>query len=93
MGRNPPPVMITQREDALKMVRSAMLLAAAFPQLGNQARALAAQLTELVRVMTEMRTQSEQLRTETTRLNDANDASRRPARRQEDHRSMNARAS
>jgi len=71
MGRNPPPVLITQREDALKMVRSAMLLAAAFPQLGNQAKALAARLTELVRVMTEMRAQSEQLRTETTRLNDA----------------------
>jgi septal ring factor EnvC (AmiA/AmiB activator) len=71
MGRNPPPVLITQREDALKMVRSAMLLAAAFPQLGNQARALAARLTELLRVMTEMRAQSEQLRTETTRLNDA----------------------
>lgn len=31
MGRNPPPVIITQREDALKMVRSAMLLARAFP--------------------------------------------------------------
>ena len=32
MGRNPPPVMITRREDALKMVRSAMLLAAPFPR-------------------------------------------------------------
>jgi len=71
MGRNPPPVLITQREDALKMVRSAMLLAAAFPQLGNQAKALAARLNELLRVMTEMRAQSEQLRTETARLNDA----------------------
>jgi septal ring factor EnvC (AmiA/AmiB activator) len=71
MGRNPPPVLITEREDALKMVRSAMLLAAAFPQLGNQAKALAARLNELLRVMTEMRAQSEQLRTETTRLNDA----------------------
>src|SRR5262249_13311637 len=26
MGRNPPPVMVTQRQDALAMVRSAMLL-------------------------------------------------------------------
>ena len=33
MGRNPPPVMITRREDALSMVRSAMLLASAFPEL------------------------------------------------------------
>jgi septal ring factor EnvC (AmiA/AmiB activator) len=71
MGRNPPPVLITQREDALEMVRSAMLLSAAFPELGSQAKALTARLTELVRVMTEIRSQGEQLRTEMTRLNDA----------------------
>jgi septal ring factor EnvC (AmiA/AmiB activator) len=71
MGRNPPPVLITQREDALAMVRSAMLLAAAFPELGNQARDLATRLTQLVAVMTEIRTQGEQLRAEMTRLTDA----------------------
>ena len=71
MGRNPPPVLITQREDALEMVRSAMLLSAAFPELGTQAKALTARLTELVRVMTEIRTQGDQLRAEMTRLNDA----------------------
>ena len=31
MGRNPPPVMITRREDALQMVRSAMAIASADP--------------------------------------------------------------
>ncbi|KAB2937583.1 MAG: peptidoglycan DD-metalloendopeptidase family protein [Hyphomicrobium sp.] len=71
MGRNPPPVLITQREDALEMVRSAMLLSAAFPELGNQAKALTARLNELIRVMTEIRTQGDQLRNEMTRLNDA----------------------
>ncbi len=71
MGRNPPPVLITQREDALKMVRSAMMLAAAFPELGDQARALAARLNELVRVMSEIRTQGQNLRAEMTRLTDA----------------------
>ena len=71
MGRNPPPVLITQREDALEMVRSAMLLSAAFPELGTQAKALTVRLTELVRVMTEIRTQRDQLRTEMTRLTDA----------------------
>lgn len=70
MGRNPPPVLITQREDALEMVRSAMLLSAAFPELGSQAKALTARLNELVRVMTEIRTQRDQLRNEMTRLND-----------------------
>jgi len=71
MGRNPPPVLFTQREDALKMVRSAMLLAATFPELGDQARALATRLNELVRVMTEIRAQGEQLRAEMTRLNES----------------------
>lgn len=71
MGRNPPPVLITRREDALEMVRSAMLLSAAFPELGSQAKALMTRLNELVRVMTEIRTQGEQLRAEMTRLTDA----------------------
>ncbi|MGI9402913.1 MAG: murein hydrolase activator EnvC family protein, partial [Hyphomicrobium sp.] len=71
MGRNPPPVLITQREDALKMVRSAMMLAAAFPEMRSQALALAGRLTELVRIMTEIRDQSEQLKAEMTRMTDA----------------------
>jgi len=71
MGRNPPPVLITQREDALKMVRSAMMLAAAFPEMRGQALALADRLNELVRVKTEIRDQSQQLRTEMTRMTDA----------------------
>ena len=71
MGRNPPPALITQREDALKMVRSAMMLAAAFPEMRGQALALANRLTEMVRVMTEIRDQSEKLKAEMTRLTDA----------------------
>jgi murein hydrolase activator len=71
MGRNPPPVMITKREDALSMVRSAMLLAAAFPNLRKDALALAEQLNDLVRVMTDIRTESEKLKVETVKLNDA----------------------
>src|SRR5207247_8105369 len=53
------------------MVRSAMLLASAFPALRSQAVALAGQLNDLVRVMTSIRTEGDKLRTETTRLNDA----------------------
>jgi septal ring factor EnvC (AmiA/AmiB activator) len=71
MGRNPPPVMVTRREDALAMVRSAMLLASAFPELRSQAVALAEQLNDLVRVKTSIRSESDKLRAETTRLNDA----------------------
>ncbi len=71
MGRNPPPVMITKREDALSMVRSAMLLATAFPELRTQALALTDQLNELVRVKDSIRAQVEQGRSESTRLSAA----------------------
>ncbi|MBX9591799.1 MAG: peptidoglycan DD-metalloendopeptidase family protein [Hyphomonadaceae bacterium] len=71
MGRNPPPVMITRREDALSMVRSAMLLAAVFPELRGQAISLAEQLKDLARVMTSIRTEGEKLKAETGRLNEA----------------------
>ena len=71
MGRNPPPVLITRREDALKMVRSAMLLSSAFPDLKTQALALSERLDDLVRVMTDIRTEGERLQSETDRLNEA----------------------
>ncbi len=71
MGRNPPPVMITQRKDALSMVRSAMLLASAFPGLKSQALELTSRLDELVRVMSDIRNEGEQLRAESKRLNEA----------------------
>jgi septal ring factor EnvC (AmiA/AmiB activator) len=65
MGRNPPPVMITQREDALQMVRSAMILAHAFPEMSEQAAVLAKRLAELVKVMEASKVQSAALRAET----------------------------
>ncbi len=71
MGRNPPPVLITKREDALQMVRSAMLLSSAFPELKNQALSLSERLEDLVRVMTDIRSEGERLKSETARLNEA----------------------
>jgi septal ring factor EnvC (AmiA/AmiB activator) len=70
MGRNPPPVMITRREDALKMVRSAMLLATAFPEMHGQAIELKNKVEQLERVMADIRTESDRLKAETQRLND-----------------------
>lgn len=67
MGRNPPPVLITRREDALQMVRSAMILAQAFPELAEQATVLASRLSELVKVMEASKAQSTLLRAETGR--------------------------
>ena len=40
MGRNPPPVLITQREDALRWCAAPCSCRAAFPELGTQAKAL-----------------------------------------------------
>ena len=71
MGRNPPPVIVTRREDALQMVRSAMLLARAFPELKTQADDLSQRLQDLVRVMNEARTEGEKLRAESSRLTEA----------------------
>ena len=71
MGRNPPPVMITRREDALQMVRSAMVLATAFPELREQALALASRLNELARVMGDIKSEGDKLRVETARLNES----------------------
>lgn len=70
IGRNPPPVLVTRREDALKMVRSAMLLSSAFPELKDQAVSLSTRLGDLQRVMASIRTEGAHLRAETDRLNE-----------------------
>jgi len=73
MGRNPPPVLVTKREDALKMVRSAMLLSSAFPGLRDQALALSQKIDEFERVTKDIRQEGDRLRSETARLNEAHD--------------------
>ncbi|HEY1245997.1 MAG TPA: peptidoglycan DD-metalloendopeptidase family protein, partial [Hyphomicrobiaceae bacterium] len=67
MGRNPPPVLITRREDALTMVRSAMLLSSAFPELKDQADGLAKELTSLTNVIKSSRAEGDRLKAEKAR--------------------------
>lgn len=62
IGRQPPPVIVTQRDDALKMVRSAMLLGSLYPQLKTQADELVVKLTDLVRVTGDIRMERDRLR-------------------------------
>jgi murein hydrolase activator len=71
MGRNPPPAIITRREDALEMVRSAMLLARAFPELRTEAAQLSTRLGTLVELMTHIRVERDRIETETQRLREA----------------------
>ncbi|MEO0729022.1 MAG: hypothetical protein AAFY64_01410 [Pseudomonadota bacterium] len=68
MGRNPPPIIVTQRKDALAMARSAMLLGRAFPELQTEAQILQQQLASLVEVTTGIRTERKRLRDETIKL-------------------------
>ena len=50
IGRTPPPALVTRRDDALAVVRSAMLLANIFPELKYQADNLSHELEGLVTV-------------------------------------------
>ena len=61
MGRNPPPVIITERSDALRMVRSAMLLGRAFPEFREKAAALTKDLNALVATMNAKRQEKAKL--------------------------------
>jgi murein hydrolase activator len=50
IGRNPPPALMVEPEDALKAVRTAITLGAVVPQMRAQADAIASDLTDLLRV-------------------------------------------
>lgn len=71
MGRNPPPVMITRREDALTMVRSAMLLSHVFPEEGAKAAAIKQELGKLVSVIQSSYDENEKLKAEKARHDEA----------------------
>jgi murein hydrolase activator len=71
MGRNPPPVMVTNPKDVLSAFRSGMLSTSVFFELKGEAVSLTEKLTDLARVMTSIREESDKLRRETARLNDA----------------------
>lgn len=68
MGRDPPPVIITRREDALEMVRSAMLLSRAIPGLQSEVQDLLARLQELDTVLKQIAEERRKIEEETQRL-------------------------
>ena len=68
MGRQPPPVIVTQRQDALRMVRSAMLLASVFPELKDKADELAHKLSSLLTVSRNIQAEQTKLRAENLEL-------------------------
>lgn len=67
MGSDPPPVIITRRQDALGMVRSAMLLARAHPQVKAQADQLAQEIKEINSVLANLKALAEDHKSEVQR--------------------------
>jgi murein hydrolase activator len=68
MGRTPPPALVTRRDDALAVVRSAMLLADVFPELKYQADNLSHELEGMVTLEAGIREQRDAEKQETDRL-------------------------
>jgi septal ring factor EnvC (AmiA/AmiB activator) len=68
IGRTPPPALVTRRDDALAVVRSAMLLADVFPELKYQADNLSKELEGLVTLENGIRDQRDKEKRETERL-------------------------
>jgi septal ring factor EnvC (AmiA/AmiB activator) len=68
MGRTPPPALVTRRDDALAVVRSAMLLAEVFPELKYQADNLSHELEGLVTLESGIREQRDAEKSERDRL-------------------------
>ena len=68
IGRTPPPALVTRRDDALAVVRSAMLLAQVFPELKYEADNLSLELDGLVKLENSIREQRDAQKSETDRL-------------------------
>jgi murein hydrolase activator len=68
IGRTPPPAVVTRRDDALAVVRSAMLLADVFPELKYQADNLSRELEGMVTLENGIRDQRDAEKGERDRL-------------------------
>lgn len=70
LGRNPPPALLVEPENALKAVRSAILLGAVLPEFTEEAKFLAQELEDLVRLRKQMAAEIEQRRLEVVSLSE-----------------------
>lgn len=70
MGRQPPPAVLSAPEDALKAVRTAMLLGAVLPSVRIETEALASDLAEMARLKREIEAERSRLQAETRSLED-----------------------
>ncbi|MBQ0818005.1 MAG: peptidoglycan DD-metalloendopeptidase family protein [Hyphomicrobiaceae bacterium] len=68
IGRTPPPAIVTRRDDALGVVRGAMLLADVYPELKYQADNLSKELEGLVTIEDAIRARRDEQKQETDQL-------------------------
>ncbi|MGD9400254.1 MAG: peptidase M23, partial [Methyloceanibacter sp.] len=68
IGRTPPPAIVTRRDDALKVVRGAMLLAEVYPELKYQADSLTDSLQDLSAIEERVRAERDIQRQEADKL-------------------------
>jgi septal ring factor EnvC (AmiA/AmiB activator) len=68
IGRTPPPAIVTRRDDALAVVRGAMLLADVFPELKYQADNLSQELEGLVTLENRIRAERDEQKREADSL-------------------------
>lgn len=61
MGKNPPPALLVTPKDALKSVRSAILLGSVVPEIRAETEILVAELSQLVTLSAQIDTQRDQL--------------------------------
>jgi septal ring factor EnvC (AmiA/AmiB activator) len=70
IGRRPPPALLVRPDDALRSLRSAMMLGAILPEMRQEASALATDLTELVRLRKEIAAEHDRLQHEVATLSE-----------------------
>lgn len=68
LGGQPPPAIVTRRDDVLKMVRSAILMSSLYPELKGQAEQLSRDLDNLNELQTEIAAERERLKVESVQL-------------------------
>jgi septal ring factor EnvC (AmiA/AmiB activator) len=68
IGHRPPPALIASPEDALRAVRTAMLLGAVLPEMRHEVEALTNDLTELLRVRKQIADERDRLKNEVASL-------------------------
>jgi septal ring factor EnvC (AmiA/AmiB activator) len=68
IGQHPPPALLVQPEDALKSVRTAMMLGAVLPEMRIQAEALASDLADLARIRRDIADERERLQRDVNAL-------------------------